>query len=66
MTLTVKRETSGRCPRCRLIWTWTGRLRLRDAKCPTCEVKLARTAKALVKNKRILRDARVVNGRLRA
>jgi hypothetical protein len=57
MTLTRKRETAGRCAGCDTIWTWTGRLRLRDATCPTCGAKLARTAVALVKDKRVIKAA---------
>jgi hypothetical protein len=58
MTLMNKRVTAGRCAVCKTIWTWSGPIRLRDATCPVCGAKLARTATALVRDKRIVKAAR--------
>ncbi len=65
MTIKVKRQTAGRCADCKTIWTWTGPIRLRDATCPRCGAKLARTAKALVKDKRIIKAAHCTDRGLR-
>jgi rRNA maturation endonuclease Nob1 len=65
VTPTMKRETAGRCAGCKTIWKWSGALLLRDATCPVCGAKLARTATALVKNKRVIKTARCTDRGLR-
>ncbi len=65
MTIRMRRETAGKCAGCKTIWKWTGPLRLRDATCPVCGARLARTATALVKDKRIIKAARCTDRGLR-
>jgi len=50
-TLPPRRATFGRCHACKVIWRWPSHkyARVRDAHCPRCGTKLARTAEALVK-----------------
>lgn len=64
----MARQTSGKCPTCRIVWQWTTRTRLRDAHCERCDTALEQTCAALVKrlpiqvgtptDKRIENDAR--------
>lgn len=43
------RYTHGKCERHKLIFRWSGSLRLRDARCPYCRQPLDRTAASLIK-----------------
>ena len=35
----------GKCRYCRTVWEWSGRPRLRDARCPHCGMELEKTTR---------------------